>query len=69
MEQKKIDRINELAKKAKSVQGLTEKETVERQTLRQEYIADFRSSLKSQIENIDVEYPDGKVLPITKKKC
>ena len=38
MDQKQIDRLNELAKKAKSPEGLTEWETAERAALRREYI-------------------------------
>lgn len=38
MEQKKIDRINELAHKAKTPEGLTPEETAERAALRQEYL-------------------------------
>ena len=36
MEQKKIDRINELAKKAKTPEGLAPEELEERTALRQE---------------------------------
>ena len=51
MEQAKIDRINVLAQKAKSPEGLTPEELSERDALRQEYIAAYRASLVSQLEN------------------
>ena len=51
MEQRKIDRINELAHKAKTPEGLTPEETEERAKLRAEYVAAFRQSLVSQLEN------------------
>ena len=51
MEQAKIDRINELARKAKSEEGLTPAEMVERDLLRQEYIAAYRDNLIAQLEN------------------
>ena len=50
MEQKKIDRINELAKLAKE-RELTEAELAERQVLREEYIASFKASLVANLEN------------------
>ncbi len=53
MEQRKIDRINELARKAKN-EGLTAEEEKERQKLRQEYIAAFKSNLKSTLDSIVV---------------
>ena len=51
MEKSKIDRINELAKKAKSHEGLTEEEKAEQKILRQEYINSFKANLISQLEN------------------
>ena len=58
MEQAKIDRINELARKAKSEEGLTPAEMVERDLLRQEYIAAYRDNLIAQ-ENTYIVEPDG----------
>ena len=59
MEQAKIDRINELARKAKSEEGLTPAEMVERDLLRQEYIAAYRDNLIAQLENTYIVEPDG----------
>ena len=59
MEQTKIDRINALAKKAKSPGGLTPEEMVERDLLRQEYVAAYRENLIAQLENTYVVEPDG----------
>ena len=50
MDQKKIDRINELARKAKA-EGLTEAETRERALLRREYIDSVVGNLKGQLDN------------------
>lgn len=50
MEQKLIDRINELARKAKA-EGLTEAEKAEQQKLRDAYRAAFRRNLQSQLDN------------------
>lgn len=68
MEQSKINRINELARKAKTAEGLTAAEQEERDALRKEYIAGFRKSLRSQLDNIEVEYPDGGISPLRRKK-
>lgn len=51
MDQKGIDRINELARKAKTPEGLTEAETAERAALRREYIDSVLGSLRSQLDN------------------
>lgn len=66
MEQKKIDRINELAKKQKA-DGLTEEEIQEQQALRREYIEAYKSSLISQLESIKILEPDGTVKKIKPK--
>lgn len=60
MEQKKIDRINELARKSKA-EGLTEAEKKEQDLLRKEYIAIVRRNLRGQLDNIDVVNPDGSI--------
>ena len=58
MQKEKIDRINELARKAKTT-GLTEEETAERAELRKEYLAAVRLSLQTQLEHTIVQEPDG----------
>ncbi len=51
MEQKKIDRINELARKAKTPEGLTPEETAERAALRQEYLNSVMGNLRRELDN------------------
>jgi uncharacterized protein YnzC (UPF0291/DUF896 family) len=67
MEQKKIDRINELARKSKA-EGLTEEEKQEQKVLRDEYIASFRQSLTGILSNTYIQTPDGKKIKVEKKK-
>ena len=59
MEQSKIDRINQLARKAKTPEGLTAEETSERDALRREYVDAFKASLTAQLDNTVIQYPDG----------
>ena len=68
MEQKKIDRINELARKAKTPQGLTPEELAERDALRREYIAAYRASLTAQLDHTYIQYPDGTRRRLTKRE-
>lgn len=65
--QKKIDRINELARKSKSV-GLTENEKEEQKILRREYVDAFKASLVSQIDNTVIVRPDGSREKLSDKK-
>ena len=51
MDQKQIDRINELARKAKSPEGLTKWEEEERAALRREYVDSVLGSLRGQLDN------------------
>ncbi len=67
MEQKKIDRINELAKKAKTV-GLTEEELAERDVLRREYIDGFKRSLTGQLDNMYIVDEKGNKTKVERKK-
>ena len=67
MEQKKIDRINELAKKSKS-EGLTAEEKIEQAELRSEYIAAFKASLVSSLENTYIVDEKGNKTKVQKKK-
>lgn len=50
MTKEKITRINELARKMKTV-GLTEQEKAEQAALRKEYVASVVENLKSQLDN------------------
>ena len=58
MTKEKIDRINELARKKKSV-GLTEAELEEQALLRRKYIESYKQSLVAQLENTYIVEPDG----------
>lgn len=59
MEQTKIARINELARLAKE-RDLSPEELSERDALRKEYIAAWRESTISVLENTYIQTPDGK---------
>ncbi len=68
MEQKQIDRINELAKKAKSPEGLTEWEEMERAALRREYIDSVLGNLKGQLDNTYIVDEQGNKQNCRKKE-
>ena len=67
MEQSKIDRINQLARKAKT-EGLSDMEKKEQHALRQEYLSAFRQSLASTLEQVVIVDPDGNRSPVKKKE-
>ena len=68
MEQEKIDRINELARKAKTPEGLTPEEIAERDALRKEYVASVRANLTAQLDNTYIVEPDGTKHKLGKKE-
>ena len=59
MDQKKIDRINELARKSKT-EGLAPEEKEEQTQLRNEYRHAVVGNLNLQLENTYIMTPDGK---------
>ena len=66
MEQTKLERINELARLAKTRQ-LTPEELAERDALRKAYIAEWRAGAVAVLENTYVVTPDGKKHKLPKK--
>ena len=67
MEHKKIERINELARKKKTV-GLTQAEAAEQAALRREYIDAFRVNVEGVLKNTVIQHPDGSKTPLQKKR-
>ena len=61
MEEKLIDRINALARKAKT-EGLTDAEREEQAKLREEYRASFRRNLAGSLEHTTIVDEQGNVV-------
>lgn len=66
MDEQKINRINELYRKAKA-EGLTEEEAMEQKLLRKEYVEAFRQNLRGQLDRIDVKEKDGSITNLGEK--
>ena len=70
MKQEKIDRINELARKSRTEEGLTEEEKREQAQLRLEYVNSFKASLIGQLENTYIVDEKGNKRKLERKnKC
>ncbi len=67
MTDKKIQRINELARKSRTPEGLTEKEKKEQAALRTEYRQSVISNLSSQLDNCSIVDKNGNVIKKLKK--
>ncbi len=66
MEQHKIDRINELARKHKA-EGLSEAELAEREVLRREYIDSVLGSLQGHLDRTYFVDEQGKQSKLKRK--
>lgn len=62
----RIQRINALYHKSQA-EGLTEEEKEEQARLRREYVDSVRNNLKSQLDNITIENPDGSMVNLGEK--
>ena len=62
-----IARINELYKKPKSDEGLTEAEKAEQKELRTRFVASFRANLKSQLDTIKIQKEDGTLIDLKER--
>ncbi len=62
-----LERINELARKSRTPEGLTPEEKEEQAHLRKEYIKCFRQNVENHLENIVVVDADGVHTPLSKK--
>lgn len=68
MDQKQIDRINELSRKARSPEGLTQWEEQERAALRREYIDSVLGNLQGQLDHTYVMDEQGNKHKLKKKE-
>ena len=66
MTEEKIERINVLARKAKT-EGLTDEEKLEQQALRREFIDDFKRNLRGTLDNISIQETDGSITNLGEK--
>ena len=67
MIKEQIARINELARKSKTPEGLTEAEKAEQQELRDLYRAGFRQNLISQLSNTYIVDEKGNKTKVIKE--
>ena len=66
-DQKKTDRINELARLSK-VRDLTPEEKEEQAVLRKEFLENYRKGFESRLQNMEILEPDGTLRKVRKKK-
>lgn len=65
--EKEIARINELAKKQKEG-TLTQAEKEEQQALRQEYLRAIRENMRSSLDQMKIQNPDGTITNVKDRR-
>lgn len=65
--EKEIARINELAKKQKAG-TLTEAEKEEQQALRQAYLRAIRENMRSSLDQMKIQNPDGTITNVKDRR-
>ena len=68
MDHKKIERINELARKKRTV-GLTEGEVKEQAALRQEYLDGFKANMQAVLDSVRIQRPDGTLEKLDRRQA
>lgn len=63
----KVARINELARKSRTPEGLTGAEKAEQAALRREYVDAVKRSLQGQLDHTVILHPDGTKQKLEKK--
>lgn len=65
--EKEIARINELAKKQKEG-TLTSEEKEEQQALRQKYLRSIRENMRSSLDQMKIQNPDGTITNVKDRR-
>ena len=65
--EKEIARINELAKKQKE-RTLTAEEKEEQQALRQKYLRSIRENMRSSLDQMKIQNPDGTITNVKDRR-
>ena len=67
MTDQEIARINELARKSKTEEGLTADEKIEQSVLRRKYIDSVVGNLRGNLDSTKIQRPDGTITPLKKE--
>lgn len=68
MTQEKLDRLNALARKSRTEEGLTPAEKEEQTALRNDFRASVIGNLSAQLDNVVIVEPDGTKRKVHKKE-